>query len=183
MQHVECRARHRSERTADESPCIAVISGGSLANVDRLVANAFKVGDQPKRCCQQAEVIGHGLSQRENAQDERVGLKLVTVDLGVECLHVCGDLGGSPAEAFECEYDRLLAAGTHGKQVGVKVAKLRLEVSAAVCRRPPCHTTTVTPIALGGHAGAPVFRKEPIASRPRNGSETSPPGCRPVGGG
>jgi hypothetical protein len=161
MQHVERRARHRSEWTADEVLCIAVISGGSLADVDRFIADALEIRDEPKRCCKQAEVIGHRLSQRENAQDERVGFKLITVDLSVECLYVCGDLGSSSAETFEREPDGLFAAGTHGEQVGVKVAKLRLEVSTAMDRCTPAHTTRVTPIAVGSHIAHTYFASDP----------------------
>jgi hypothetical protein len=47
---------------------------GAIDDVDRLVADAFEVRDEPQSRCQQAQVVGDGLPQRKDAQNERVSL-------------------------------------------------------------------------------------------------------------
>src|SRR5580693_7495353 len=104
----------------------------ALADIDRLVADAFEVRDEPKSGCQKAQVVGDGLPQRENAQDESVGLELVAIDLSVECLHVSHDLGSPSAERLEGQPDDSFASSAHREEVRLKLAKLGLVVPAAV---------------------------------------------------
>jgi hypothetical protein len=51
MQHVERSSRHRSEAIVDEVLRGAVALDGPLADVDRLVADAFQIGDESERRC------------------------------------------------------------------------------------------------------------------------------------
>src|SRR5580700_10609803 len=130
----------------------------ALADIDRLVADAFEVRDKPKSRCQKAQVVGDRLPQRENAQDERMSLKLVAVDLRVERLYVSHDLGSPSAECLEREPDHSFAPSAHREQVGLKLAKLSLEVPAAVRCGRPRHPCKLTRTALRGHVDARRIR-------------------------
>jgi hypothetical protein len=109
----------------------------ALANVDRLVADAFEVRDESKSRGQKAQVVGDGLPQRKDAQDKRVSLQLVAVDLRVQSFDDSHDLGSPLAERLERKPDDSLATASHREQVRLKLAKLSLVVPAAVrCGRP-----------------------------------------------
>jgi membrane-associated phospholipid phosphatase len=132
MQHVQCGDGHRGEFAGDGSLRVELPLDGALADVDGFVADALEVRDEPKRRCQKAQIIGHRLSERENAQDERVDLELIAVDLRVQRLDVAGDLGGSAKERLEGKTDDPFAAGAHREQMGSQLAQLGLESTAAV---------------------------------------------------
>jgi hypothetical protein len=122
MQHIERGDCHRGELTPDELCRIAIPFDCPLADVDRLVADAFEIRDEPQRCCQKTQIVGDRLSECQNPQDERMNLKLIAVDLGVECLYVSRDLGGTPAESPERHPDDSFTPSAHRKQVGLQLA-------------------------------------------------------------
>ena len=76
---------------------------GALGDVHGLVTDALEVGHEPERGGEEAQVVGDGLTQREDAQDERVDIHLVAVDVPVELLHLRRELGASPPEGLERE--------------------------------------------------------------------------------
>jgi hypothetical protein len=92
---------------------IAVLFDGTLTNIDCLVADPFEVRHEPKGRREKTKIVGHWLSQRKNAQDERMRLELVAIDLDVEGLDLSPNLWGSATEAFECEADGPLTPSAH----------------------------------------------------------------------
>ena len=115
MQHVEHSDRHCGEFTAHALFGIALMLDRPLADIDRLVTDALQIRDQTQRRCQKPQIVGDRLAQRKNPQDERVNLKLIAVDLGVECLDVSRDLGGSPDECIERQPDDSFTSSAHRK--------------------------------------------------------------------
>ena len=88
---------------------------------------------QAKRAGQEAQVVRHRLAQREDAQDERVDVHLVAVDVPVELLDLGRELRSTPSQnAFSASCSAALAAGAHGERVRPQLAQLGLEVAARV---------------------------------------------------
>jgi hypothetical protein len=61
MKHVEHRTCHRSELTVDELFRICLVPNGPLADVDRFVADALEIRDEPQRGCEKPQIVGNGL--------------------------------------------------------------------------------------------------------------------------
>lgn len=117
VQHVERRERHRVEIGSNEQLCRAVVHPGALADVHRLVPYAFEIGNEPERRCQETQIVGDGLAQRDDAQDERMNLELVAIDLNVEHLDVVSDFPITLKKSFECDLNDSFATSAHCHEV------------------------------------------------------------------
>jgi hypothetical protein len=139
VQHVQRRTRHRGEFAAGDRLPGAVLFNRPLADIDGLIADAFEVRDEAQRSRQKPKIVGDGLSERQHPYDERVDLELVAVDVSVENLELARDLQDPPAERSEGQLDDPFTPSAHREQAGLQLAKLGLELSAAVRGRCPLH--------------------------------------------
>jgi hypothetical protein len=94
-----------------------------------------------------SQVVRDWLPEGEHAQDERIDLHLVVVDLTVERLDLDGPIVRAAPECLERELQAALAPRPHGKRVRAQLAQLRLEVTTGVDAR---HMYSACRSARGG---------------------------------
>ena len=109
---------HQAHFVDDQKPRFAVQFDRAFGDVDRLVADALKVGDEPQGRRKESQVAGDGLPKGEDPKDQGMNLKLISVDLSIEATHFPHDPGRPLAEPAERDPNDSFASGTHSEKVG-----------------------------------------------------------------
>ncbi|HEV2985578.1 MAG TPA: hypothetical protein VGX46_14385 [Vicinamibacterales bacterium] len=118
VEHVERSGGHQAQFVDHQKPHFTVLFDRAFGDVDRLIADALKVRDEPQSRRKESQVAGDGLPKGKDPKDQRVNLKLVSVDLSIEGTHFPHNPGRSLAKAAERDPNDSFASGTHSEKVG-----------------------------------------------------------------
>ena len=150
---------HRLQVAADAVLRRPVLLFRALGDVDGLVADALEIRHEPQRAGEEAQVVGHGLPEREDAKDQRVDVHLVAIDVPVELLDLRGELRRTLPEGLERELQPALAAAppSPASARGARAARTR--------NRGWCARRASSGCLLGAGPSAPPKRAKREADR------------------